>query len=113
MSCDSDDLIIYITTGNQTQCTVFVDKPCQTVVENAESKAIQVHAFNVHDSQMQTISVVTKDIQVQSDLKLKTFDECSSQTSNSNYVADSAVSNIHRESFNYENTLEKKIGMHI
>jgi hypothetical protein len=65
-------LIIYITTGNQTQSKVYVDQFSYTIEESIrpkESKNIQVDTFvvkNIKHSQLQTVAVMTRDAQVQS-----------------------------------------------
>jgi hypothetical protein len=64
---------MYRTTGNQTQRKLYVDKSCYTFVESIkpkESKNIQVDTFvvkNIKHSQLQTVAVMTRDVQVQSE----------------------------------------------
>lgn len=92
---------------------MYIDKPCQAMLGNTdnESKAIQVGNFNLKDSQMQTIPVVKKNMQIQSEVPLKPL-----QTCNCNFRSESdasCISNIHSESLNYVEMLEKKLGMSI
>lgn len=113
MACDSYDLIMYITTGNQTQSKVYADKSCHTSLDNVklkESKAIQVDSFeikNTKHSQLQTVSIVTRDTQVQVD----GVHYSPESGEYSGFLEDgvSGLSNIRRESFVYDNASEKQI----
>ena len=113
--------MLYISTGNQTQPTMYVEKSFHTVLVNTdlkESKAIQVDTFILKDSQIQTYPVITRNIRIQCDLSLKTFGECSfykNITETADYSAvseDSAsrISNIRRKSFGFRKKIRYGIG---